>query len=195
VEFCLDIPILLKKISANTVLSNVLTWPFDFEVVDPYLYEKDYDFILKEKALFIAKDGTGSIFGLYGSEDIEHLPVLYINTEGQAGFIAKNFNELIFTIVSSPFWRDLLKFSGDGQLKEMRKVYPLLNKEWLDLEPELNKMRKEIFTSLSLDLNLDSVESLYKAMKSEPDVVISTDGKKYDSLFGLFISSDNPKWR
>jgi hypothetical protein len=56
---------------------------------------------------------------VYGTGDREQLPILYVTSEGQAGTIAPHLTALLGTFVGAPYWQDLLKFSGGGDLGEM----------------------------------------------------------------------------
>lgn len=190
----MNVPGLYKKIVSNPEIAAILTWPYDFEVVEPYSIALESDLKTpEEEAIIIAKDGTGGLFALWGCGQVEHLPIVYISSEGQAGKIAKNFNELISIIVSCPFWRDLLKFSGNGQLSEMKSVLPLLESEIIEDYPEIENMKERMISTLSLDLEMDPVEKLYEAVVSEPKIIVkSTDGEMFEGLFNSFVASDNP---
>jgi len=62
----------------------------------------------------IGRDGAGGVFALLPPTQ----RVLYVSSDGQAGIIAADFEELFQLIVACPYWHDVLKFSGNGQLDE-----------------------------------------------------------------------------
>lgn len=192
----MNVPSLYKQIVSQPEIAEILTWPYDFEMVQPYSIALESDLITDEEAIIIARDGTGGLFALWGCGQVDHLPVVYISSEGQAGKIAKSFNEFIAILVFCPFWHDLLKFSGNGQLSEMKRVLPLLESEIIEEYPEVENIRDRIISLLSLNLNINPVEKLYEAVISEPKIIVtSTDGEMFEGLFNSFVASNNPRWK
>ncbi|MDQ0418686.1 hypothetical protein J2Z48_002889 [Croceifilum oryzae] len=115
---------------------------------------------------------------------------MYISSEGAAGKIAKSFDEFILILITCPFWTDLLKFSGEGQLAEMRKtlIYLQSNEEYI----EVGKSKTKLATKLSLNLlSIDPVEKLHEAMNSKPEIAVSSiSGDLFHSLFNSFVAND-----
>jgi len=113
--------ITLSQITASEAISDDL-FSTGFDV---YRASHDYSwFKLEPKIDFdvLAGEGSGGVFLAYGSEKIESRPILHVTSEGAAGKVASNLDEWLGILVSLPFWVDILKFSGNGDLKEMRKT-------------------------------------------------------------------------
>ena len=64
----------------------------------------------------IGSDAAGGAFVLLPPAQ----RVLYVSSEGQAGIIAADFEEFIQLIVACPCWHDILKYSANGNLHQMR---------------------------------------------------------------------------
>ncbi|WP_156877529.1 hypothetical protein [Shimazuella kribbensis] len=179
----IDLPCLYKQIRNTPKYKEFFSWPLDFEIENVYLYQNDSDFITMEKTIIIAKDGTGGLFALYGDGPVDDLPILYISSEGQAGFIASNFQECIILLVMCPFWQDLLKFSGRAQLEEMKRSYPICERYFLEDYVEYNSVLCDrIISDLALDIPVDIVQKLYESAKREVKI-LSLDDEPFDSLF------------
>ncbi|MBS7531575.1 hypothetical protein IC619_013890 [Hazenella sp. IB182353] len=193
----MNLPNLFNKIIAHPDLVEILTWPFDFEVIKPYAISEEPDLKVREVATVIAKDGTGGIFALWGEgQQVDNCPIVYIGSEGEAGMIAHNFHECISLTTQHPYWRDMLKYSGGGQLKEMYKVLSLLEVELLEEEPDIELMRERLISTLQLNIEMDLVEQLFYAVSSKIDLQLTTiDNQKFDSLFNSFTVNDNPLWK
>ena len=73
------------------------------------------------KPAWILNLSTGGGFLAYGDGDgdFDQMPILYVTSEGQAGKVASNLSEWLAIVVAVPYWQDLLKFSGGGDLAEM----------------------------------------------------------------------------
>ncbi|UKS26613.1 hypothetical protein LOZ80_34720 [Paenibacillus sp. HWE-109] len=184
------------KIVSNTELINFLSEYYDFEIVEANSNTKDYFFEVDDKATIIAQDASGGAFALYGYGDEEDLPVIFISSEGQAGKVGKNFEEFLGIMISCPYWRDLLKFSGNGQLTEMLKSQFFLEDEVLEDFPEIENVKNKVISLLSINELSKPVETLYESMVSEPYVlVLSLEGENFDSLFNTFLVTDNPLWK
>lgn len=115
--------ITLASLTSSEELAEDLAWPFDFDVT---MAGDDHSWIaLNPETPFvvIAGDGAGGVFLVYGSgADTEVLPILHATSEGQAGRLAANLTEFLALLMAVPNWRDLLKFSGGGDLAEMRRT-------------------------------------------------------------------------
>ncbi|PGM54927.1 hypothetical protein [Bacillus sp. AFS053548] len=192
----MDTQNLYKKIIANVELFDILSDYFDFELVEPNLNTKDYFFRIDDPATVIAQDATGGVFALIGKAKTDYLPVIFISSEGQVGKVGNNFVEFFSIMISCPYWRDLLKFSGNGQFSEMKKAYPLLKDELLEDFPEIETVMRKVTSELSLNLITNPVEALYEAMTSQTNfIVYSLEGEEFESLFNSHIVTDNPLWK
>jgi hypothetical protein len=192
----IKLPKLYELIHGNKKIEEILEWPFDFILVTPTLDTTEYYFKTEEQALCVAEDASGGVFALWGDGDINEREVIYVSSEGQAGKIANNFDYLISLILLCPFWSDLLKFSGQGQISEMRKAYPLLVKEYEEDIPELEESRNYIFSMLPLPKIDDPVKKLYDSVVSQQNITIkSNDGYIFEGLFNSFLVENNPSWR
>ncbi|WP_245427535.1 hypothetical protein [Bradyrhizobium sp. MOS003] len=106
----------------------------------------------------IGSDGAGGAFVLLPPQN-----VLYVSSEGRAGIIADTFEAFVQLVVARPYWLDILRFSGGGDLAEMRRAAEALEAT-LDDEDEINEARKEIRKSLDLDEPDDPIGALYAAI-------------------------------
>jgi hypothetical protein len=184
---------LLERLREDREVRETLTWPLDFELS---LSEFDYGwYVVKPpaEAETIARDGTGGVFLLYGSNEY----LIHITSEGQAGVIARGLAEGLALMVAYPYWRDLLKFSGGGQLKEMRRVVRFLEHEMHEDNPEIDEQRSLLRKKLLLAETVDPIELLHKAVAEfgQGIIVTARDGTEFGSLFNTFTVDSNPTWR
>ncbi|MFC4323240.1 hypothetical protein [Litchfieldia salsa] len=188
---------LFKKMIDNSKVTEVLSDYFDFELLGVSNYNtKSYYFKVEDTAKVIAQDAAGGTFALVGNGDEDSLPIIYISSEGRAWKVGRNIREFISLMVSCPNWKDLLKFSGNGQISEMVKALPFLKDEILEDFPDIEDVKETVKTELSIDLILDPATALYMTMISEPKITISSnDGDELESLFHSFTVMDNPLWR
>jgi hypothetical protein len=145
----------------------------------------------------IAQDGSGGAFALCETADTPRQPVLYVSSEGEAGIIAPDLVTALQLLIQLPYWRDCLKFSGDGQLDEIYKAMPYLEGELHRDEPMIDAYRETLLATLELEPALAAAETLYQAVKSTVEVcgIITQDGGTLRSLFNTFVVTDNPLWR
>ncbi|MCK1357798.1 hypothetical protein [Bradyrhizobium sp. 199] len=135
----------------------------------------------------IGSHGSGGAFVLLPSQN-----VLYVSSEGRAGIIAATFESFIQLVVARPYWLDILKFSGGGDLQEMRRAAEALE---ATLHDEINEARAEIRKSLRLGEADDPVGALYEAIAASDAVVRATDGSPFTTLFNRFSIDNNPRLR
>lgn len=183
----------LEKLKRDRKIRDILAWPFDFDLSAS---ARDADwFHVKPDAetTIVACDGTGGIFLLYSADQ----KLIHVTSEGQAGVIARDLEEGIRLMVTYPYWRDLLKFSGGGKLKEMRRVAPYLERELHEDESEIDKRRTTLRTKLSLKESDDAIASLHAAVSTlgKGIVVTAPDGTEFESLFNTFTVESNPMWK
>ncbi|MFS1517125.1 hypothetical protein V1503_11770 [Bacillus sp. SCS-151] len=192
----MKIPQLLKTIEKNRDICDILMEYFDLEIITPNLDVKKFNFETSVETMIIAEDGSGGIFALLHNEGIEDLPVYYINSEGQAGKVGENFEQFLSMIITIPYWLDLLKFSGNGQLSEMKKAQPFLLEERLEDFPKIQRVKDKITCELSINESSYPVENLHRSLVTNSQTPIySLDGEKMESLFQSYKPSDNPLWK
>ena len=137
----------------------------------------------------IGSDASGGAFVLLPSQH-----VLYVSSEGRAGIIAESFEAFIQLVVARPYWLDILKFSGGGDLQEMRRAADALEAT-LEDEADVKAAREEIRGRLDLPEPDDPVGALYEAVAASDAIVRATDGSPFTTLFNRFSIDDNPRLR
>lgn len=137
----------------------------------------------------IGSDGSGGVFVLLPPQN-----VLYVSSEGRAGIIADAFEAFVQLVVARPYWLDILRFSGGGDLAEMRRAAEALEAT-LDDEDEINEAREEIRQALDLPESEDPVGALYDAVAASDAIVRATDGSPFTTLFNRFSIDNDPMLR
>jgi hypothetical protein len=135
----------------------------------------------------IGEDGAGGIFALLPPTQ----RVLFVSSEGQAGIIATDLEALIQLIVAYPYWHDLLNYSGNGQLAEIRRAAVALEAT-LDDGDEVDEAREVLREMFSLAEPADLLETLHGAVSTSDVVVRPPDGEPFTTLFGKFTIDNNP---
>ncbi len=191
----MELPSSYKSIMKSASLKEMLDWPFDFNAVEPYLISSDWPIQLSHELNVIAEDGAGGAYTLLNCTAPAESPVIFLSSEGQAGKVANSLDEFLAILIAVPYWRDLLKFSSNGKLAEMRKAVPFLEKELLEDEPEIESKKRCILDSIELPILSDPINSLFEAVNADCEIEIkSEDGMDYDGLFNDFSVSDNRTW-
>jgi hypothetical protein len=128
---------------------------------------------------------------------LKERPLLFVSSEGRAGIIGKNLMEGLSIVVAMPYWEECLKFSGGGQLSEMRRAVSFLEADYLRDEPNLNTIRQTLHKHLALENITDPTLSLYTAVKEHSSLfpAFANDNSKFDSLFNKFTVEANAVWR
>lgn len=144
--------------------------------------------------MVVAGDSAGGVFLAYGDGEIERRPILYVSSEGQAGRIASNLAELLAMMMVLPGWHDVLKFSGNGNIEEMRRTARLIDQDGPD-DDELPAATQRLMENLAIPVLADPVKLLHDCVHASDCNVVADDGWPYESLFGHFKSSDNPFWK
>ena len=137
----------------------------------------------------IGSDAAGGAFVLLPSQH-----VLYVSSEGRAGIVADTFEAFVQLVVARPYWLDILKFSGAGDLREMRRAAEALEAT-LEDEDDVNESREEIRRRLDLGEADDPVGALYEAIAASDAIVRATDGSPFTTLFNRFSIDNNPMLR
>jgi hypothetical protein len=135
----------------------------------------------------IGEDGAGGIFALLPPTQ----RVLFVSSEGQAGIIATDLEALIQLIVAYPYWHDLLNYSGNGQLAEIRRAAVALEAT-LDDGDEVDEAREVLREMFSLAEPAYLLETLHGAVSTSDVVVRPPDGEPFTTLFGKFTIDNNP---
>ena len=179
----------------ETEILNYLCDYLDFELLS---IDKDTSWISLTPSYdteIIAGEGSGGFYVAYGNGETENKPILFISSEGQAGKLANNLSEFMAMIIEIPYWFDLLKFSGGGQLSEMRKTAQFMVSEFNEDYPDYNKAKVILKNKLALPNLLDPIGLLHSCMKNSDCKVLASDNWEYESLFNRFVSSDNNAWK
>ncbi|MGF1759970.1 hypothetical protein L4D76_18935 [Photobacterium sagamiensis] len=142
----------------------------------------------------LAGEGSGGVFLAYGNLELEKRPILFASSEGQAGKVANNLPEFLALLMAIPYWFDLLKFSGNGDLSEMRKTALFMEPKYCEDYPESSEARELIQSHLALPEIEDPIAVLHACVNSTDCTVVADDGWKYETLFNSFVSSDNKSW-
>jgi len=187
--------ITVEEIESIPVVAEALAVSYGMELGGPTEYD-DW-FKLQSGAPFriFAHDGSGGVFAECGAHDPK--PILHITSEGEAGIIGRHLQEAVQIVAALPCWRDYLKFSGGGQLAEMLRAAPLLEEMIHEDEPNIDNIRKMIFSSLNLDHLEDPIANLHQAVSnlSEAYLVVDEEANVFGPLFNKFVVTDNPKWK
>ncbi|MGW4892322.1 hypothetical protein ACWEQL_08650 [Kitasatospora sp. NPDC004240] len=100
---------LLSTVRANDIAVEALLWPGDFDL-DATEHVEEVVLASGERLEPIAGDGSGGTYFLCG-EGGDERPVLYADSEGQAGLLAVGLPELIGLLLVVPWWRDCPGFT------------------------------------------------------------------------------------
>ena len=187
--------IAIADLHASEQLIEDLAWPFDFDV--PRAADDSSWITLDPDTPFVvvAGEGTGGVFLAYGNGETSILPILHATSEGQAGRVASNLTEFLAVLMAAPYWRDLLKFSGNGDLTEMRKTAEFMEREYAEDFPDLPDARSRIMKVLAIPQIDDPIKIIHDSIHATDCTLVADDGWRYESLFNSFKSSDNPNWR
>jgi hypothetical protein len=145
----------------------------------------------------VGKDASGGEFALCEKAGSPTRPLLYVSSEGQAGTIGQSLASGLSTIIDLPYWMDCLKFSGGGQLAEMRRVIPLLEADHQKDAQKLQSSRNTLRVQLTLTQLSDPVRALHSAVTEFSALypAYASDGSRFGSLFNEFTVMSNAHWR
>ena len=186
--------ITLAQIKSHPDVVEVLDWPFDFSLSQA---DRDSKWItLKPPFPFqvIAGEGTGGAFIAYGEGEPERLPILHATSEGQAGRVASNLDEWLGILMTIPYWRDLLKFSGNGKIDDMILTSTFMEKEYEEDFPDLPEARELILSKFTIPRIEDPIQVLHDNVHASDCTLVADDGWEYESLFNKFTPADNRNW-
>ncbi|KYH28751.1 hypothetical protein CLTEP_27530 [Clostridium tepidiprofundi DSM 19306] len=181
------LPKLYLEINNKESIKNMLEDYCDFILCSPSNNTEEYGFYAKEKLTILATDGSGGVYSVIKDMNEEKSPIVYVSSEGQAGKIANSFNELLSLIIYYPFWLDILKFSGNGDINRMMEVIPSLEKERIEYIPNYIKIQKEIGDSLGIIKSEKSIEDLREFVLEKPSFTVysTEDNNPSETLVGL----------
>lgn len=187
---------LLRKISASSDISEMMNWPIDFNVTNQ-IDDSWFTLLPNSSKQSIAQDGTGGIYALVGDGDGEDRSVLFVSSEGQTGLIAATLAEALQLIIALPYWRDCLKFSGGGNLEEMQRVVPYLEKDIHEDTPDIDTIRNKLFKELNLIKPVNALAKLHNQLveASSSFQILGEDDSAFTNLLGRFVIEDNPQWQ
>ncbi len=170
----------LVRLAGDSELCSILGWPFDFRVVKEQPPETWYSIEGAGSPRVIGRGSTGGDYVLLPASG----RVLFASPERAAGIVAAGAMEFFSLIVELPYWQGLLKFSGGGQLEEMRRAAPELEEMALGSEPGLDVLRDIVRSKLNLAIAGDPVGRLHRAVTASDAVVIDQYGQPAGPLFG-----------
>ena len=178
-------------IAANDEVAQRLAWTFDYRL-DLQAHDTDWFTVDgMDKYQCIGREGAGGVY-----IELPDKRILYASSEGEAGVIADDFHAFIQLIVSHPYWRDLLKFSGGGKLSEMRRAAIAMEAFTLGDVEDLTEAREFVIAELALDEPEDAIGDLHRAVSASALSVRSRwDGNPASSLFNRYTIDNNPMLR
>jgi hypothetical protein len=138
----------------------------------------------------IARDGSGGLLIVMPPSR----RVIYASSEGDAGVVAADAEELLALIATCPWWQDVLRYSGkDTEVAEMRRAAPVLESHWMGDEDARAQAREALTSRLGIAEPDDVIGALHRAVSTPVDVRFH--GVPAQSLFGRFTIDDNPFYR
>lgn len=176
----------LTDLQNSRAVIDDLADAYDFDIDRA---SRDYSWIRlspEDKFLVIAGESTGGAFLAYGNGDHDRMPILYVTSEGRAGKVASNLTEFLAIVVAVPYWQDLLKFSGGGDLEEMRRSAELLQRN-ID-EEIVNRAKTHLMKALAIQDIPDPLGRFHHNVDTTDCTVVAEDGWQYESLFNTFSS-------
>jgi hypothetical protein len=185
----------LREARGDPSVARALEAVFDFRLSTEPLATDWFTILAAETFLPIAEAASEDVY-LLGEASGR---VVFVTTDGQAGVVARSIEDLLELMVTHPFWRDLLKFSGGGQLVEMRRAATFLDKEFHEVGQAAEEDRhliSLISKRLCVSPNERAVELLHEAVSSGgADVKVkAVDGTEFVSLFNHFTVESNRQW-
>jgi hypothetical protein len=183
-------PIHLAELAANAELVERLAWDFDLRIDTTPPGPAGFTIDSISDLEPIGGEGAGGWF-----VRLPDARILYISSDGEAGTIASDLDAFLQLIVAHSYWQDILKFSGGGELKEMRRAAAALEAMTLDEEDDLEDVRKFVRSELKLRRPEDAIGALHQAVSTSTLVVRAPDGSPCSGLFNRFTIDDNPMLR
>lgn len=179
----------LADLQASRTVIDDLAQTYDFDIDRA---SRDYSWIRlspEYSFLVVAGESAGGVFLAYGDSDFDRMPILYVTSEGQAGKVASNLSEFLAIVVAVPYWQDLLKFSGNGDLTEMRRTAELVHRNYSE-EEIFVRAKTHLVKVLAVQEISDPIGLLHHNVNTTDCTVVAEDGWQYESLFNRFTSHD-----
>lgn len=179
----------LTDLQESHAVVDDLAQAYDFDIGRA---SADYSWIRlcpEHRFVAIAGESAGGAFVAYGDGDFDRAPILYVTSEGQAGKVASNLTEFLAIVVAVPYWQDLLKFSGGGDLAEMRRTAALVHENYAEDEM-VSSAKTHLMKVLAIQEIPDPIELLHRNVHTTDCTVVAEDGWRYGSLFNNFRSHD-----
>lgn len=151
----------------------------------------------KELLQVVGRDASGGCFCLFPSTDDFSGQLLFIDSEGSAGVIASSLTEGIRMMITLPYWRDCLKFSGGGKVEEMIKARSFAEEKLFQDYPDIETKRRLLFSICGLR-ELDApAEALHRAVTLGASIkLLSTkDAWPLEPLFNSFVPEQCLSWK
>lgn len=140
----------------------------------------------------IAGTGSGGTYFLCG-DPVSERPVVYADSEGQAGLISADLAEALRLELVLPYWGECLSSSAGGDLEAMLRYAPALERNVHEEHPHFAAVRDEAVEALGLD-PLPPLEAVIRklhaaVLMTEPDYLVIFDDpdygpQPYESLIG-----------
>ncbi|MFE3800402.1 hypothetical protein KHQ06_23945 [Nocardia tengchongensis] len=171
---------LLTEIRDHLQVAEFLRWPGDFDL-DRTEHVEEVHLASGARLEAIAGDAGGGTFFFCG-EGGDERPILYADSEGQAGLVAVGLRELLQLLLVVPWWRDCRSFS----VEESRESA----EEFLEDIPDLLDERDQaaVVFGLSLPTESEVLERLRgrTAQAGQDQTLIFTaEGTAYEPLFNV----------
>jgi hypothetical protein len=151
-------------LTKNAVVTERLTCSFEFRVVTGQHPSAWYVIDGVDRIHVLVRDGSGGEYVIV--QPSEHAAC--ISSEGQAGTIAADLDELIALVIASPYWLDILRYSEGGKRTAMRRAASIVEDVALDDEPGFREDRRILWSNLGLQERRDLVAALHRTVTS-PD--------------------------
>jgi hypothetical protein len=183
-------PLDLARLAANDELVERLGFSFDLSI-DIESGEPVW-FIVEGISKFepIGREGAGGLF-----VRLPDARILYASSEGEAGIIAADLDAFMQLVAAHPYWKDLLKFSGNGKLSEMRRAAIAMEAMTLCEQDDLEDARGFVKAELGLAEPEDAVAALHHAVSNSEVIVRTPYGIVCTTLFNRFTIDDTPMLR
>ena len=188
---------LIQTLQTPSDVKRILEYDFGFRSVP--IGSKSALFNLGDGTIFelVGKDVSGGEFALCERRDLPTRPFLYVSSEGQAGVLACSLERGLSVMIDLPYWYDCLKFSGNGQLSEMRRVVPLSEGDFVAKTPDIDFKRKALREHFGISPIPDAILELHSSVTKLSSLypAFGPDGWVFGTLFGKFTVMSNGVWR
>ncbi len=178
---------MLRTIESDTWIWQTLRSVTEFDVVEKSYHLASLVRLASGAELdLVAGDAAGGVFFLVGAG--EQRPLLHATSEGSAGLIGQDLATALATMIAVPNWRDLVGFSGGGDLDQMRRAQHFLQENLLRDFPNLDTTQARLVEALGLALPENPVATLQAAVAAtEPRYILvdaDDEAQPWDLLFG-----------